>query len=521
MNLFSRQQEAILTGFSTLILLIFSFLPFLYLSQDLFTSHGFKQTFFILSQATIWILLGKTIFIAASVTFLSLIIGIFIGGILAKTDVFGRKIALFIHGFPFFLPPFLIALGWFHIFGRNGFFGSSETSRIFFSEVGLILLLGLTFSPVISSLTIIGLRNIEPNLEEAAICVASPRKVFTKILLPLSWPSIVFGSLLVFILALSELGVPMFLRVRTYPIIVFARLGGINFAVGEAFALVFPLLIVAFFLIIIERYFIQNRSFTSLFSRKKKTIIYPLGRLRIPISILIWLIIGGALLPIAALAIKAGKNGFLALPNWIGSSLFVSITISFISATIISALGSIIGYQYVRKKWGSNILDNITMLSFVTPAAVLGVGLVATWNHPKTHFLYSTTAILIIGLVARYAIIGSRTFASIFYHTSKSYEEAAAIHGASFFRRFFRIVLPMHKKGIFATWLLAVAFCLRDLETLIIFYPPGLETLPIRIFTLEANGPQNVVAALAITHVLVTAFILFFGFIMKELSDSQ
>ncbi|HYU15853.1 MAG TPA: hypothetical protein VEL05_07275, partial [Candidatus Acidoferrum sp.] len=48
-------------------------------------------------------------------------------------------------------------------------------------------------------------------------------------------------------------------------------------------------------------------------------------------------------------------------------------------------------------------------------------------------------------------------------------------------------------------------FALRDLETAALVYPPGGETLTVRIFTLEANGPAGVVAALAAVQVAMTA----------------
>ena len=62
-----------------------------------------------------------------------------------------------------------------------------------------------------------------------------------------------------------------------------------------------------------------------------------------------------------------------------------------------------------------------------------------------------------------------------------------------------------------AAWLLAAVFCLRDLETAVLYYPPGWEPLTVRIFTLEANGPEAVVAALATLHVVITAVVLASG----------
>jgi iron(III) transport system permease protein len=71
-----------------------------------------------------------------------------------------------------------------------------------------------------------------------------------------------------------------------------------------------------------------------------------------------------------------------------------------------------------------------------------------------------------------------------------------------------RIVLPVHWRGVVFAWLLALVFCLRDLDTAVLFYPPGREPLTVRIFTLEANGPPGVVAGLAVLHVAVTVVIV-------------
>ncbi len=43
-----------------------------------------------------------------------------------------------------------------------------------------------------------------------------------------------------------------------------------------------------------------------------------------------------------------------------------------------------------------------------------------------------------------------------------SLEQAAAVHGAGFARRFVSIVLPPQRRVLAAAWLLAVVFCLRD-----------------------------------------------------------
>jgi iron(III) transport system permease protein len=113
--------------------------------------------------------------------------------------------------------------------------------------------------------------------------------------------------------------------------------------------------------------------------------------------------------------------------------------------------------------------------------------------------------------VARYAVIGVRTIGALVAQTPVHLEEAAATAGAGFARRLSRILVPLHARGVGFAWLLALVFCLRDLELAALYYPAGGEPLTVRIFTLEANGPEPVVAALAVVHVAMTAAVLGVG----------
>jgi len=108
-------------------------------------------------------------------------------------------------------------------------------------------------------------------------------------------------------------------------------------------------------------------------------------------------------------------------------------------------------------------------------------------------------------------VLPTRTFALAVARASPHFEESAAVEGAWFLRRLVRIVVPLHARAIVAAWLLAFVFCLRDLETTILFYPAGSAPLTVRIITLEANGPEPVVAALALVHALIVAAALVLG----------
>jgi iron(III) transport system permease protein len=459
-----------------------------------------------------WILLARSLLLATAVTAGALLIGAPMGLLITRETCprGGLMDATPSH----VSAAFLLALGWFTL-RRAGPLGGETTAQLLFSVFGLIAILVLTFSPVVSSMVALALLGMDASLEEAARAIARPWSVATRILLPAARPALVLAALVVFTLTVSELGVPMFLRVEVFPAAVFARLGGVSYAPGEAFALALPLLPVALGLLAIERRFAGARAFAVGGLRGMSRAPLPLGRSRRILTAAAWTLAMIGALPIGALALRAAVgNGYSSLPQWIGRAPWTSVTTAAVAATIIAALGLVVGHAVARHLRGASTVDAIAVLAFVTPASVLGIGLIGTWMNPATRAVYSSIAILIIGYVARYAIVGIRAAAAVIVQSPVHLEDLAAASGAGFWRRLTRIVLPVNSRGIAAAWLLAMVFCLRDFETAVLYYPPGSESLPVRIFTLEANGPGAVVAALALTHVLLIAIVLGAGLLL-------
>ena len=509
----SRAQERLVVGLAAIVVLGAGFLPLVLaaLELPLAGAEAAAHARAALAAPATWALLVRSLALAASVATMAVALGVPLGALLAKTDIRGRQMAFLVHVFPMFLPPFLLALGWFHLLGRAGLLGGETTSRLLFSVAGVVFILTLAFMPIVTSLVALALRGIDPSLEEAARVVTGPRRVMTRILLPLTGPAAALAGLVVFALAFSELGVPMFLRVRAYPAAVFARLGGVDYAPGEAFGLAVPLLGVALGLLVFERRFAARRSFAVLGLRGASSPPLPLGSWKTPASAVVWAVAAVSILPITGLALRASAGGFAGVAAWIGTSLGNSVVSAAMAATIIAAVGLVLGHGLARDRPGSHLLDAATVLAFVTPAAVLGVGLISLWNRPATRVVYGSLAIIVIGNVARYAVVGARTIAAAIAQGPVEHEHVAAVVGAGFGRRLLRIVVPLHRLGLVSAWLLALVFCLRDLETAVLFYPPGREPLPVRIFTLEANGPESVVAALALVQVALTAVIVASG----------
>lgn len=506
-----RREQTLLLAAAAILLIVTAVAPLVQVLAR--AAAGWPAGLAVLASARTWTLLLRSLACGGAVTAAALAIGVPIGLLLGRFDVPFRRTSWLVHSFPMLLPPFLPALGWFHLLGDHGLVGGETSARLLFSEPGLVLVLAVTFAPVVTSLTAIGVMGVDASLEEAGHAVAGPRRVATRILLPAAAPAIALSAVIVFALAFSELGVPMFLRVDVFPAAVFARLGGVDFAPGEAFALTLPLVPVALGLLALERRFAGRRSFAVLGLRGVSRKPLPAGRWRAAAA----LACGAAALisaaPLVALVVRAGGagGGLGAVLEWAGAAPGNGLLAGAAAATVIASLGLVLGHAVARGRRAAAVLDAVAMLAFLTPAAVLGVGLIVLWNRALTQLVYGTLAILVVGYVARYAAVGVRVVACAVAQSPVHLEEAAAASGAWFARRLLRIVLPIHSRGVAFAWLLALVFCLRDLETAVLFYPPGREPLTVRIFTLEANGPPAVVAGLAALHVLLVAAIAALG----------
>jgi iron(III) transport system permease protein len=108
-----------------------------------------------------------------------------------------------------------------------------------------------------------------------------------------------------------------------------------------------------------------------------------------------------------------------------------------------------------------------------------------------TNAIYATPAIIILGYLAQYAVLPMRMTAAILQRIPPSLEQAAQLCGASWFMTLRDIVVPLAKRGLMATWVIAYIFCLRDIGITLVGYPPGSDTLPVRILSQWRAKPDR------------------------------
>ncbi len=456
-------------------------------------------------------LLFGSITLALGVTLGALCIGVPIGLLLASSQDRLLRVLFLAHLLPLCLPPYLGALGWAGIASRTtlGENAGSWISDALYSKAGFVLVMTIALSPVVSLLTWAFARSIDASAIEVARLNRKPGAVLTRVVLPLCLPGITLGGLLVFVLALGEVAVPQLLRVPVYASTVFSRLADFSFLPGEALARAWPLVFVAI-AVAAACYLSEQKGHASLGLRDAGASDWMGGAQRVAAIACLAIVASLGTLPIGMLlgrgffAQGGGSAGMAAAGHALANSLLYAT----VAATCMLLLAVPAGYLWSRRPRLGHLLSLPLLVGLVLPAVVLGLGLVIAWNQPATQWIYQGTGIVLLGLLARYLYPIVRATKLGFDRLPNSWLEAARIHQGSWWRRLTFVILPASLPIVATAWTLAFLLVLRDMDTSIIFYPPGGETLPVRALTLEANSPPGLTAASASLQVMVTALAL-------------
>jgi iron(III) transport system permease protein len=398
--------------------------------------------------------------------------------------------------------------------------GRDLLSDYTYSLPGAILVLGICFYPLPMLATEAAAGRVEARLEEAALMVARPRRVLSRITLPLIAPHMAAAALVVFVLALSEFGVPGLLRVNVFTTEIFTAFAAF-YDFGAATALAVPLLAVTLIIGFLVKLIIGDRL---LATRRGSRLGLPLklGRSRAAVVFGVLLLIAFCVItPLSALAFVAGHiNRIIAAAGAAGASITNSLLLSSVGATLIVAVAVFLGYSRARARTRlRGAADVALVVLFAVPSTVVGVGLIGLWNRPGPFAaVYMSPAIVIIGYLARFLPVAALILAASVRQIPGSFEEAAEVAGATWPRIFVRIVLPQLRMGIVAAWLVSFIFAFGELGATILVAPPGESTLPVHVYTLIANAPSPEVAALALMQagVVLIPLALFSIFVRHE-----
>ena len=175
--------------------------------------------------------------VTIAVTLVSLLIGIPLSYFYCFYRLKGAKIIFVVSILCCMSAPFLGALSWIMLLGRNGvvtkFFLNVFHIKLgsIYGFKGILLVQALKYFPLVFIYMNGAFRNIDNTLLEASAnmgCTGIPR--FFKIILQLSMPTVLAASLMVFMRAFADFGTPMIIGegYRTFPVEIYSQYLGEN-----------------------------------------------------------------------------------------------------------------------------------------------------------------------------------------------------------------------------------------------------------------------------------------------------
>jgi ABC-type Fe3+ transport system permease subunit len=334
--------------------------------------------------------------------------------------------------------------------------------------------------------------------------MTSYKTVFLRIILPLIRPALFSSFILIFILSVSEFAVPSYLSVNVFTTEIFTQFAAFyNFSAAIAHALV--LTGICLLLIIPEKFYLSQAPFISfgkksssykillLENKSKWTLIclaYILLFVLLPLSMLVWQ------------SVSDNSISFWSIIEQLLPSLTDSLLLASSGALLITLLG--FAFSTLIIKYNIKTADFLLLLVFAVPALVTGIALAKFYNTPSLNLIYGSSLIILIAFTARFLFISEKIIASSMMQIPASFQEAALLMGASPLYVFRKITLPLLFEALFTSFFIILIFCIGELTTVIMVYPPGISLLPVRIFTLMANAPQSAVSAMCLVALLFT-----------------
>lgn len=432
-----------------------------------------------------WFLLKNSILVSGGATLLAVALGfaaaLFIAGVTR-----GRRILVGAALIALVLPPFLVTNTWLDWLGQSGALRRWLPLNIY-SPGGAVALLALLHWPITTLLALGAWNRLEPAQLEVDTALRG-RALVRWVLWPMSRVVVGQAALLTLVLVLNNFTVPVILQVAVFPEELWlAFTTRLNHA-GAWTAAVPMVLVPLVALLLLRRGEIMwpRTHGTASAALVRRQLGSPLFRTCAAVSvILIGLALGA---PLAQLG-SSGRTWaelpklFRAAPGVIWNSFGFAA-----AAASVCVAGGLATWRLP--------LGVPAWVPFFIPGVLLGQAAIALLS--KT-VIYGTVA-LVVGMFAlRYFAIGWSGAALSLRSVDRDLTDAARMSGARGWTLFRLVHWPQIAPQVAATWYVIYLLCLWDVETLVLIYPPGGETLALRIFNFLHYGHTAQVNALCVT----------------------
>jgi len=531
-------------------LVIGPFVPLLYASfrdRPLYEPGGvFKVEPYreVLSDPAFWHAARNTFEYAAITTVLAVLGGALVAILVTRTDLPGRRAFGALVLLPLLLPALGLIVGWIEIWGPGGYLTVWFDTRLHIKTLAIDTILGMSLLETVRLLPVAfmtcraALARTDASLEDAARSAgAKPLKVITSVTLPMLRPALLNSATLIFTLSLASLGIPLLLGtshniqfISTYLYYHWTNAATPDPPSVAAGAMIL-LLIATALLFLRNRLLGAEERYVSVGGRANRSALVSLGFWRWPLALgFVLYLVFGTLIPILGLALTSVVTVLTPLiapwelftwENWqaLGTGQFRqaienSALIAFVGAILTTALVTAATLVAHRSRFHlRKTMPFVMLYPRATPGIIIGIGFF--WAYLVTGVAGDWLRNSIWGIMIAFCVRNLPFAYIVMYPTmariGEELDRAARSVGASWWRTSGRIVVPLLRPAIFASFALMFIEILNDYDPAVFLAKPGTDVMGTVMLSQFQQGFIGQVAALAMVQVAVTVIVLGIG----------
>ncbi|MQT87193.1 ABC transporter permease subunit [Pseudomonas sp. FSL R10-2964] len=490
----TRKKPSIWLLLPVLLLVGLSLLPLLYVGTKAWQA-GWSEALHLLWRPYVFGLMRNTLLLMVGVTLTCALVGLSLAWLLERSNLAGRRLWGVVLCLPFAVPAFVSSFTWVSL------------SASFEGLGGAILVMSLSKYPLIFLPVAATLRNLDPALEESARTLGQNRwGVFFKITLPLLWPSLLAGSLLIALHMLVEFGALSIIGLQTFTTAIYQQFE-LEFSNANAAMLSAVLLVMCLSLLWLElKVRGKSRHIRIGQGAARHAEQVNLGKWSLPGQLYcLALAVIGSGIPLGMLAYWLIKGSSAAFPlAEIGEALFSSLSLALGGAALCLVLAVPVGLLVVRYKGPLAIwAERLPYLLHALPGLVIALALVYFALH-YVPALYQTSALLLIAYALLFLPLAQAPIRTALNKAAPQLEEAARTLGATSFTAFCRVTLPIIFPALGAAFALVFLDAMKELTATLLLSPTGLNTLATQVWSHTSNIEFAAAAPYAALLILVS-----------------
>ncbi len=472
-----------------------------------------------------------TVVLVLGTTGASLVGGVTLGVLLARTDLPHAdrlRTALVI---PYVLPPYVTALGWLLLL--NPATGWLYRGLDPYSLAGMVFVLAVEHTPLVLLATVDALGRMDGSLEEQArLAGCGPVGTLGRVTLPLVAPAILASASFVASSSAAAFGVPYLLSTGSAdPTFVLttriAQALDLDPASGRPRAVALSLVLLAIGVVLpgLLGWWLRGRSYTTVRGKVVRPSVLALGAFRWPaFAAVVASLAATTALPLGAIALASlrpnlGADGFtLAHYARLGSGpaagVFLRSTLTAgVAAAAAVGLGSLVAFRDVRDGRDRGLLATVARLPYAVPGTVLALGMLLVFSQPVRLILLErvtfelrladTAAFLALAWTIKYLALPVGTVGAALQAIDPALEEAGRISGAGPWAVARRIVAPLLAPSLLSAFALVFLPAFSEVTMASLLAGPRTPVVGTLLFERQTYGDPPGAAALAVVVVVV------------------